>query len=188
MCILKSGKVAFFYHEPLPLKCLHVFTMFLLKCSLISKYFFQRNHSNNSTNLFQTFVVKGEVINTWRTTSPCLTLGQSVQFPVRLTVDGGIGDSAVSRCSRHRGGRGSCCHCQILSRAAERKQQMVELVPEQHVNSGSLVLGSACGCSRFVSRGPWWNNLCSSAGSGVFLRARRFCAEIMLRVSSPQLL
>lgn len=77
-----------------------------------------------------------------------------MQFPVGLTADGGIGDRAVSRCSRHRGGRGSCCHCQILSRAAERKQQMVELVPEQHVNSDSLVFGSGCGCSRFVSRGP----------------------------------
>lgn len=46
---------------------------------------------------------------------------------------GGASVGAESPCSRHHGGRGSCCHCQILSRAAGRKQQMVELVPEQRV-------------------------------------------------------
>lgn len=48
-------------------------------------------------------------------------------------VGGGASVGAESPCSRHHGGRGSCCHCQVLSRAAGRKQQMVELVPEQRV-------------------------------------------------------
>lgn len=63
---------------------------------------------------------------------------------VRLTGDGaevGGGASAEPACSCHRGGRGSCCHCQILSRAAGRKQQMVELVPEQCVKARQVGSG-----------------------------------------------
>lgn len=42
---------------------------------------------------------------------------------------------------------GQMCHCQILLRAAECKQQMVELVPEQHVISNHPALGSALAAS-----------------------------------------
>lgn len=39
--------------------------------------------------------------------------------------------------------QGQLCHCQILSRAAQCKQQMVELVPERHVKSNHSTFSSA---------------------------------------------
>lgn len=63
--------------------------------------------------------------------------------------------------------QGQLCHCQILLRAADCKQQMVELVPERHVNSNHSVFSSAC--RYYLSRRePLWNQPCFPAGSGVF--------------------
>lgn len=109
-------------------------------------------------------------------TQRVLTPGRWVQLPVRLTVGGvvvwgGCSDGAESPCSRHHGGRGSCCHCQILSRAVGCKQQMVELVPEQRVKPRQPAVWLS------------WNNLCSSVGSGVFLGSRGFCVRITVLVS-----
>lgn len=101
-------------------------------------------------------------------------------------VGGGRSDGAELPCSRHHGGRGSCCHCQILSRAVGCKQQMVELVPEQRVKPRQPAVWLA-GLFHEITSAPRWAQVFSE-GLAVFVFALRLlCLVAELCVASSVL-
>lgn len=67
-----------------------------------------------------------------------------------LTGAEGISDS-MSACVAVTGDEVQLCLCQLLLTAAECKQQMAELAPEQHVNFKHSALSPAAGYSHYLS-------------------------------------